>query len=196
MLSRDDGHAAEPRRVVVMARLYSEKIDRCAHCISPGRLPCSTHASFARTSTPSARRWRAAARRGTSTRFLRARRGAPRAHRRGRGAPGAAQRGVQGDRRAHEGGQARRGRGRARRRCASSTTRSPRSRRELDAVDADARDLLLTGPNIPDASVPVGADENDNVEVAAGARRASSTSSRRRTGTSARRSASSTSSGR
>jgi seryl-tRNA synthetase len=35
----------------------------------------------------------------------------------------------------------------------------------LDAVDADVRDLLMTAPNIPDASVPVGAEETDNVEV-------------------------------
>lgn len=37
---------------------------------------------------------------------------------------------------------------------------------ELATVEAETRLLLLTGPNIPDASVPVGADENDNVEVA------------------------------
>ena len=36
---------------------------------------------------------------------------------------------------------------------------------ELEVVEADTRDLLLTGPNPPDAAVPVGADENDNVEV-------------------------------
>ncbi len=36
----------------------------------------------------------------------------------------------------------------------------------LTAVEADTRMLLLTGPNIPDAAVPVGCDENDNVEVA------------------------------
>ena len=36
---------------------------------------------------------------------------------------------------------------------------------EREVVDADTRDLLLTGPNLPDASVPVGADETDNVEV-------------------------------
>ena len=36
---------------------------------------------------------------------------------------------------------------------------------ELELVEAETRDLLLTGPNIPDAAVPVGADENDNVEV-------------------------------
>jgi seryl-tRNA synthetase len=36
---------------------------------------------------------------------------------------------------------------------------------ERDVVDADTRDLLLTVPNIPDASVPLGADENDNIEV-------------------------------
>ena len=36
---------------------------------------------------------------------------------------------------------------------------------EREVVEADTRDLLLTGPNLPDASVPVGADETDNVEV-------------------------------
>jgi len=35
----------------------------------------------------------------------------------------------------------------------------------LAAVDADVRDLLMTAPNVPDASVPVGAEETDNVEV-------------------------------
>jgi len=35
----------------------------------------------------------------------------------------------------------------------------------LDAVDATVRDLLLTAPNLPDASVPVGADETFNPEV-------------------------------
>jgi seryl-tRNA synthetase len=35
----------------------------------------------------------------------------------------------------------------------------------LAAVDADARDMLLTIPNPPDSSVPVGADECDNAEV-------------------------------
>jgi seryl-tRNA synthetase len=36
---------------------------------------------------------------------------------------------------------------------------------EREFVDADTRDLLLTGPNLPDASVPLGHDETDNVEV-------------------------------
>jgi len=36
---------------------------------------------------------------------------------------------------------------------------------EREVVDADTRDLLLTAPNPPDASVPIGADESDNVEV-------------------------------
>ena len=36
---------------------------------------------------------------------------------------------------------------------------------EREVVDADTRDLLLTAPNPPDASVPIGADENDNIEV-------------------------------
>ena len=35
----------------------------------------------------------------------------------------------------------------------------------LGAVEEDTRLLLLTAPNIPDASVPVGCDESDNVEV-------------------------------
>ncbi len=35
----------------------------------------------------------------------------------------------------------------------------------LGAVDADVRDMLMTAPNLPHADVPVGADENDNVEV-------------------------------
>ena len=35
----------------------------------------------------------------------------------------------------------------------------------LGAVDAEVSDLLLTGPNLPDESVPAGADEDDNVEV-------------------------------
>jgi len=35
----------------------------------------------------------------------------------------------------------------------------------LGAVDADTQNLLLTGPNLPDASVPVGKDENDNIEI-------------------------------
>ena len=36
---------------------------------------------------------------------------------------------------------------------------------ERELVDADTRDLLLTGPNLPDASVPTGADESQNLEV-------------------------------
>ncbi len=35
----------------------------------------------------------------------------------------------------------------------------------LETIDMEVRDLLLTGPNIPDASVPLGADETENVEV-------------------------------
>ena len=35
----------------------------------------------------------------------------------------------------------------------------------LEAVEKDVADLLMTVPNIPDASVPVGVDEADNVEV-------------------------------
>ncbi len=53
----------------------------------------------------------------------------------------------------------------------------------LEQVDLEVRDMLLRIPNIPDESVPVGSDESANVESAAGARRARSTSSRLRTGT-------------
>jgi seryl-tRNA synthetase len=35
----------------------------------------------------------------------------------------------------------------------------------LAAVETDTRDLLMTAPNIPDPSVPVGAEESDNIEV-------------------------------
>jgi seryl-tRNA synthetase len=35
----------------------------------------------------------------------------------------------------------------------------------LEQVEADVRDLLMTAPNLPHESVPVGADENGNVEV-------------------------------
>ena len=35
----------------------------------------------------------------------------------------------------------------------------------LADIDADVRSMLLTIPNIPDASVPVGEDESGNVEV-------------------------------
>ncbi len=37
--------------------------------------------------------------------------------------------------------------------------------RERDEADSALRDLLLSVPNLPDASVPVGADEDENVEV-------------------------------
>jgi seryl-tRNA synthetase len=36
---------------------------------------------------------------------------------------------------------------------------------DLAAVDADVREMMLTIPNIPDASVPAGESENDNIEV-------------------------------
>ncbi|MDZ4166622.1 MAG: serine--tRNA ligase, partial [Coriobacteriia bacterium] len=36
---------------------------------------------------------------------------------------------------------------------------------DLAAVDADVREMMLTIPNIPDASVPVGETEADNVEI-------------------------------
>ena len=51
---------------------------------------------------------------------------------------------------------------------------------------AEAPGILLRVPNLPHASVPVGKRADDNVEVRAAARRASSTSRRRRTGISAR----------
>jgi len=35
----------------------------------------------------------------------------------------------------------------------------------LEKVEADTRDLLMTAPNLPHPSVPVGVDETDNVEV-------------------------------
>ena len=35
----------------------------------------------------------------------------------------------------------------------------------LEAVEADTRDLLLTGPNLPADEVPIGRDECENVEV-------------------------------
>jgi len=36
----------------------------------------------------------------------------------------------------------------------------------MEGVDAEVRELLMTAPNIPDESVPVGATEDDNVETA------------------------------
>ena len=39
------------------------------------------------------------------------------------------------------------------------------AKRELEVIQADLDALLLNIPNLPDASVPVGADEDDNVEV-------------------------------
>ncbi len=39
------------------------------------------------------------------------------------------------------------------------------SQARLDLIDEEVRDLLLTGPNPPDASVPPGVDETDNQEV-------------------------------
>jgi seryl-tRNA synthetase len=36
---------------------------------------------------------------------------------------------------------------------------------QLAAVDADVREMMLTIPNVPDASVPVGESEADNVEI-------------------------------
>jgi seryl-tRNA synthetase len=35
----------------------------------------------------------------------------------------------------------------------------------LEQVEADVRDLLMTAPNLPHASVPIGVDETDNPEV-------------------------------
>lgn len=40
-----------------------------------------------------------------------------------------------------------------------------KSKVELDAIQAELDAILLTIPNLPDESVPVGADEEDNVEV-------------------------------
>lgn len=39
------------------------------------------------------------------------------------------------------------------------------SKRELDAIQAELDSILLNIPNLPDESVPVGADEDNNVEV-------------------------------
>jgi seryl-tRNA synthetase len=36
---------------------------------------------------------------------------------------------------------------------------------QLDAIEIESRELLLTIPNVPDASVPCGVDETENVEV-------------------------------
>lgn len=36
---------------------------------------------------------------------------------------------------------------------------------ELDTLQAEIRDIALTIPNLPADEVPVGKDENDNVEV-------------------------------
>ena len=36
---------------------------------------------------------------------------------------------------------------------------------ELDTLQAEIRDIALTIPNLPADDVPVGKDENDNVEV-------------------------------
>jgi len=36
---------------------------------------------------------------------------------------------------------------------------------QMDAVDAEVRELLMTAPNVPHESVPVGASEDDNVET-------------------------------
>jgi len=36
---------------------------------------------------------------------------------------------------------------------------------QMDTVDAEVRELLMTAPNIPHESVPVGASEDDNVET-------------------------------
>lgn len=46
--------------------------------------------------------------------------------------------------------------------------------RERDEADSALRDLLLSVPNLPDASVPVGADEDETWRCAAGAPRATS----------------------
>lgn len=46
---------------------------------------------------------------------------------------------------------------------------------ELDVLQAEIRDIALTIPNLPADEVPVGKDENDNVEVSRWGTRASST---------------------
>ena len=38
-------------------------------------------------------------------------------------------------------------------------------KQELDAIQSELNSILLSLPNLPDASVPVGADEDDNVEI-------------------------------
>jgi len=41
----------------------------------------------------------------------------------------------------------------------------------ISELDAKQRDLLLTIPNVPHSSVPVGASAADNAEIHAGVRR-------------------------
>ena len=48
---------------------------------------------------------------------------------------------------------------------ASIKTELDASALRLDALQAEIQDLLLAVPNLPHESVPVGADEHDNVEV-------------------------------
>lgn len=43
--------------------------------------------------------------------------------------------------------------------------RLDQKKQQLDAVQAELHELLLAIPNLPDESVPAGADENDNVEI-------------------------------
>ena len=165
MLSRDDGHTAEPRRVVVMARLYSEKIDRCAHCIARG----GSHARRSSRSREPRRRSRgdgqSAIVAGTSTPFLRwttsavgssarsrrcrlsatsPRRPSARSCRRARASEAEA---------AKEAGAARQ-RSHRRARC-----RARGCRRRYARPAADGSEHART------TSVPLGADESENVEV-------------------------------
>ncbi|SDO46410.1 seryl-tRNA synthetase [Pseudomonas arsenicoxydans] len=39
------------------------------------------------------------------------------------------------------------------------------AKNELDSIQTELDDIALTVPNLPDASVPIGSNENDNVEV-------------------------------
>lgn len=52
---------------------------------------------------------------------------------------------------------------------------------ELDGIQAELDAILLEIPNLPDESVPVGADEDHNVEVRRWGTRAPSTSRSRTT---------------
>jgi seryl-tRNA synthetase len=55
--------------------------------------------------------------------------------------------------------------GRAKESVRSINERVSSLEESMNSVDARVRELLMTAPNIPDASVPVGCTEDDNVEV-------------------------------